>query len=304
MAPKVSVVIPTYNAENQITQTLGSVFNQSFSDFEIIVINDGSTDNTLKALEKFGTKIHVINKKNGGVSSARNTGIKAAKGKYIAFLDSDDFWHPEKLHIQVDVMEQNPDWLLSYTKWFMGSLEQRDNMKFMTSEVGNCSFEEKETKDIFLHPYLGTCSVLILREFCLSIDGYNEQLSTAEDIDLYLRTTVKGKIGFINENLAWVIDIAGSLGSSLTSYRDNLAVIDHFLTINPELVKPLKAINTKVRAKIYHEWGKDLLWQNFPVKALPVLMRAQFYRCTLQNTVLIFKAIIKSILLPFTYKKN
>ena len=304
MSPKVSVIIPAYNAEHQITQSLASVFEQSFKDYEVIVINDGSTDNTLKVLAAFDTKIQIIDKSNGGVSSARNAGIKKAKGKYIAFLDADDFWHPEKLNIQVKIMEKNPDWLLSYTKWHIGSLEQRNNMQFMTSQVGQCDFEEKDTKDIFLHPYLGTCSVLILREFCLSINGYNEQLNTAEDIDLYLRTTVKGKIGFINEHLSWVIDTAGSLGSSLSSYQDNLSVIDHFLKVNPALKTSLASVNKSARAKIYHEWGKDLLWQNYPIKALPVLLKAQWYKCSMKNTVLIVKAMVKSCLLPLNYYKK
>ena len=94
----ISVVIPLYNKENAIVKTLQSVFDQTISDFEVVVVDDGSTDNSLEVVRAIrDARIRVIHKENGGVSSARNVGIKAAKGQYVALLDGDDLWQPNGL---------------------------------------------------------------------------------------------------------------------------------------------------------------------------------------------------------------
>src|SRR3990172_7360951 len=113
--PKVSVIIPTYNREKYIVETLQSVFEQTFTDYEVIVIDDGSTDNTSVVLKPYLDRIVYIRKPNGGQGSARNVGIKKAKGEYIAFLDSDDLWLPEKLEIQVRYLDGHPEAGLVFT---------------------------------------------------------------------------------------------------------------------------------------------------------------------------------------------
>src|SRR4030042_7025637 len=107
--PLVSVIIPTFNREHIIAQSLESVLWQSFSDYEIIVVDDGSTDNTGEFLRKhYGDKIRYIAKsQNGGLSAARNAGIELSRGTYIAILDDDDLWLPDKLGLQVDLLEKN-----------------------------------------------------------------------------------------------------------------------------------------------------------------------------------------------------
>jgi glycosyltransferase involved in cell wall biosynthesis len=110
VAPLVSVVVPTYNARQLLLETLDSVFAQTLTDYEVIVVNDGSTDDTgdrLAPLVSAG-KIRIINQANGGVGSARNRGLSEATGKYVAFLDHDDLWHPEKLERQVEFLESRP----------------------------------------------------------------------------------------------------------------------------------------------------------------------------------------------------
>ena len=95
--PKVTVIIPAYNAEKFIEQTINSVLAQTFQDFEIIVIDDGSKDKTAEIINSYGFLVRCIQTTNGGVSRARNLGINNALGEYIAFLDSDDLWEPTKL---------------------------------------------------------------------------------------------------------------------------------------------------------------------------------------------------------------
>lgn len=112
--PLISVIIPAYNAEKTIVRTLDSVVNQTYKNIEIIIINDGSKDSSEQVISSYckqqkSTNIRLVNKENGGVSSARNRGIDEAKGQFIAFLDSDDLWLPNKIAKQLDVFETNPE---------------------------------------------------------------------------------------------------------------------------------------------------------------------------------------------------
>jgi glycosyltransferase involved in cell wall biosynthesis len=104
--PSVSIVIPTYNRAHCVARAVESILAQTFRDFEVIVVDDGSEDDTAEVLAKFGDRIHLIRQENRGVSGARNAGIRAARGKWVAFLDSDDEWHPTKLERQVESLEK------------------------------------------------------------------------------------------------------------------------------------------------------------------------------------------------------
>lgn len=98
--PLVSIIIPTFNRAQCVRRALDSVFAQTFRDFEVVVVDDGSTDDTVEILKSYGAQIRLLCQPNGGASAARNTGLQAARGKWIAFLDSDDQWRPEKLAVQ------------------------------------------------------------------------------------------------------------------------------------------------------------------------------------------------------------
>ncbi len=107
-SPLISVVIPTYNSPDYLIQTLETVLAQTFTDFEIVIINDGSTDNTAQRLEPYLKRIRLITQSNGGIGAARNRGIDAARGKYVALLDHDDLWTPEKLQLQIAYFQKHP----------------------------------------------------------------------------------------------------------------------------------------------------------------------------------------------------
>ena len=105
--PKVSVIIPAYNASDYIAAAINSVLRQTFKDYEIIVVNDGSTDNTVDVLKPFMSRIRYIYQDNKGEKGAKNTGIKLAEGEYIALLDSDDLWMEDKLERQVPILDES-----------------------------------------------------------------------------------------------------------------------------------------------------------------------------------------------------
>ena len=113
--PKVSVIIPTYNAARWIGETIDSVQSQTYKNYEIIVIDDGSVDSTREVLEKYIKNINYIYQDNKGVSSARNHGIKISAGEYIAFLDNDDIWLPDKLSLQIQVLESQKNIAMIFT---------------------------------------------------------------------------------------------------------------------------------------------------------------------------------------------
>ena len=107
MTPLVSIILPTFNRSHIIDRAITSVFGQTYTNYELIVIDDGSTDDTQALIMGHGDKIHYIKQDNHGVSAARNAGIRVAKGDYIAFIDSDDAWHSEKLEAQISFFNEN-----------------------------------------------------------------------------------------------------------------------------------------------------------------------------------------------------
>jgi glycosyltransferase involved in cell wall biosynthesis len=121
-SPLISVVMPVFNTEKYVAQAITSVLNQTYRPIEIICINDGSTDATKRVLESFGDSIiFVDSKENGGIGMARNKGIHMVKGEYLAFMDADDIWKPEKLALQINQLYKNPrlDMVFTYSQFFL-----------------------------------------------------------------------------------------------------------------------------------------------------------------------------------------
>lgn len=199
--PRVSVVIPTYNRAEQTTRALESVWNQSFSDYEVVVVDDGSTDNTADVLEQFEPRIRLIRQPNGGVSKARNRGISAASGEFIAFLDSDDEWLPDKLRQQVEFLEAHR------SIGFVACLNTYDTEHGFT--YGN-SFSRggmpnvvTQFLEFLLAPFPRNMSrYLMRREAVVKCGGFDESIRGAEDWELCLKLLQHGySFDFLNEAL-------------------------------------------------------------------------------------------------------
>lgn len=199
----VSVIIPTYNRKDIVLDAIQSVVRQTIKDFEIIVVDDGSTDGTVEYLQSLHLPINLISKENGGVSSARNLGIKNARGKYIAFLDSDDLWLPEKLEQQIAYLESHPDIFLVYTDEYIEvNGDVLPNTRFERSGV------KDDEKDNFLlpgfvqHTPIHTSAVMIKKSVLDEVGYFNETLKIHEDTELWNRMSKKSRFGFINTPLA------------------------------------------------------------------------------------------------------
>ena len=193
---KVSVVVPTYNRAYRLEETLRSVVNQTYQDFELIVVDDGSTDDTSKVMQSFPGAQYIFMEENSGVSSARNKGLAHAKGRYICFLDSDDLWDEKKLQVQVQWMEENPDCQVCYTDevWIRGGVR-----------VNPMNKHRKYSGDIFRY-CLPLCIVspssAMLRGVIFDdIGNFDESLPVCEDYDLWLRIAMKYTFHFIEKPL-------------------------------------------------------------------------------------------------------
>lgn len=183
--PRVSVVIPTYNRGRFIKNAIMSVLAQTYKDYEIIVVDDGSTDDTWKIVKKFGDKVRYIYQKNRGPSAARNTGIKHANGKYIAFLDSDDRFLPKKLEKQMNFIKKNPNCRYLYT-WYYNVNSKGKRTKLRKSMV----FKKREYLQyaLYIRKFMIRTSTLLVEKKVFEKTGlFNEKYWFSQDWDMWLR---------------------------------------------------------------------------------------------------------------------
>ncbi len=197
---KISVVIPTYNYADFITEAIESVLAQTFPIFEIIVVDDGSSDNTEEVIKQFGDKVRYIKQTNSGVCAARNNGVKNAGGDFIAFLDADDAWLPEKIERQIAKFDEDDQ---------VGLVHCR--MREFDSETGetvrlHLEGEEGWVADellLFEKPVVIGCggSIVVSRQAFETVGGFDTNLKVGEDWDFCYRVARKFKVGFIREIL-------------------------------------------------------------------------------------------------------
>ena len=197
----ISVVIPLYNKEQSISQTLDSVIRQTYSDFEIVVVDDGSTDGSADVVNGFDDKrIRLISKKNGGVSSARNKGILSAKGDYIAFLDGDDIWDETYLETLHNLIEKYPDAAL----YGIGYGRIKDGIKIVNPS-GLSEQYMGIIQDVWNHyPGIWTgSSSSSSRAKLMEVGLFDERITYGEDIDMWWRLLLSGYGVVDNKPLAW-----------------------------------------------------------------------------------------------------
>jgi glycosyltransferase involved in cell wall biosynthesis len=193
--PRVTVVIPTHNRRDLVREAVGTVLAQTFCDFELIVVDDGSTDGTAEALGGLGG-LRCLRQDHRGVSAARNRGVREGRGELVAFLDSDDLWHPRKLEIQTAFMDGRPDAKVCQTEeiWVRGG-----------KRVNPCAKHRKPSGDIFA-PSLDLClvspsAVMMRRGLFERLGGFDESLPACEDYDLWLRVAAEEEVFLISRPL-------------------------------------------------------------------------------------------------------
>ncbi len=212
MSPHVSVIIPTFNRAHMLERAIQSVLDQTYKDIEVIVVDDGSTDWTHELLEsQRGEIVALFHEKNRGPAAARNTGIAASKAPLIAFLDSDDYWLPRKLEVQVRFFTEHPEAVACQTEEIWVRRGKRVNPR---------KIHKKPSGHMFV-PSLRLClispsAVMIKKEILDQIGWFDETLPACEDYDLWLRLTSKWPVYLIPEHL--VVKYGGHLDQLSTRF--------------------------------------------------------------------------------------
>lgn len=216
-APTVSVVISAYNAAWCVGRAVGSVQAQTFRDFELIVVDDGSTDDTATILAAYGDSLRVVTKRNNGLSSARNAGIAAARGVYVAFLDADDWWLPLKLERQVALMRSRPDLIFCSTAAQAVAPNGEKLGEWRCGSVAGSALESIFAANAFV---AGSGSaVLARRDAFARTGGFDETLRSLEDIDMWIRLSTLGDYACVDELLVGILKRPGSMSGNLDVMR-------------------------------------------------------------------------------------
>jgi glycosyltransferase involved in cell wall biosynthesis len=285
----VSVVVPTFNRAYCLRQAVDSALRQSHSELEVLVVDDGSTDDTRDLLAScYGDepRVRYLYQENRGVSAARNRGIRAAKGEFLAFLDSDDVWKPWKLELQVaclrflpsagmvwtDMEAVGPDGLISDAKflrsmysayqWFRNEdlFSQSYRLSDLSPRMGDIVEEGMFYEgDIFSPMIMGnlvhTSTVLIRRERFEKVDGFNEAWISGEDYDYHLRTCREGPVAFID-----LASIQYRRGAPDRLSRHRYLVADHFLQTIRTMIRQERRRITLPRKMLHHVLAEAHAW--------------------------------------------
>lgn len=295
----VSVIIPAYNSGKTILRALHSVFNQSLIPIEVIVVDDGSSDNTAALVRENYPDAKLILQKNAGAAAARNAGAKASSGEFIAFLDSDDFWHKQKLEFQSSIFKDHTDiGMCSTTCMFFTEQSLLDNRSNLDQPITEILYDRIPFSQVFRYPYLGTPSVMLRKTMFEQIGGFNENLETAEDVDLWIRSAYQSGYILIRNALTYVVEQSLSLSSRATKspYESHLKVIDHFIAQNsPGLWFRLTVVR-KTKAAIYCKWGSSALVNGNATLAIKKCFKSLQLFPNTRATYLLLKAIVKALL--------
>ena len=261
-SPKVSVIIPAYNASKFIREAINSVLNQTYKDYEIIVVDgrDGSTDNTREIVAEYGDAVRYFRQENRDLSDARNKGILNSRGKYIAFLDSDDLWFENKLALQVEFLDSHRDVGLVFSdSWFKfygdvaGKEQHLVGRRFF--QIAK-PYRGEVLSQLFVVNFIPVLTVLVRKECLLKVGLFKKEYDSAEDYDLWLRVSRVFKVDYIDEPLAIYRLREDSLVLKIDRLLSNIILIKkNALKREPQL---LKRFNRNEMDKIFYSFYSRL----------------------------------------------
>lgn len=259
-SPRVSVIIPTYNRSQALRATVESVLAQTFADWELIIVDDGSTDDTLEVARSFtDQRVTVCTQANARHSAARNNGLGRARGELVAFLDHDDRWVPHKLERQVDYLDAHPDCVLVYGRW-----EGIDEEGRPQGPGKDFSFAGNVTRELLtVHNFVHSMSMPLMRTAQVrQVGGFRAEMDICDDLDLFLRLSRLGPFGFIPEVLLqYNVGIPGQQSRDMSRGCMSLyRCITRGLAEEPSLTPSERAsIRRDLAATVSHEL-RSLAW--------------------------------------------
>ena len=301
-----SIVIPLYNKESQIGYSIRSILSQTFQDFEIIVVNDGSTDNSVSVAESvMDSRIRIINQINAGVSAARNRGIKEARYDLIAFLDADDKWKPDYLDTQYRLTQQYPECSVFACNYEFQNSKGKVTPTIIrklpfTTETGMLTnyFEVASMS----HPPLCTSAVAVRKQAVEAVGGFPIGIKSGEDLLTWARLAVKFKIAyctipkaiFVNDQSLFnqdqknrIPEMTDFIGEDLDKiYKENMTITG---------LKQYNALWHKMRARIFIDKG-------YRVKALNECFKSLKYHFTYKVCIFICMIFLPTHLVHYFFK--
>lgn len=285
----ISVIVPTYNSAVWIKETLDSILAQTYPIFEILVVDDGSTDHVDKLLQSYSQPVRYIRQEHSGVSAARNNGIRLSGGDLIAFIDADDCWHPRKIEAQIQLInERRCMWVTCETQPFDTLTGQVVNGMTVPLHEGDVLIP------LFLQNFIGSATPLIHRSVFEDIGYFNEayEARIGEDWDLWLRIASHYFLGVVYEKLAFQRIHSKSTMSS-TSMAEKVAalegVIQRATALDPKRLKPLEAV---ALTNVYHAAGVQLFRKGeYRDARIYFLRELKCFRPKLETVVYIFVSL-------------
>lgn len=274
--PRISVIIPVYNGEKTIRETVETVFKQTFSDFELIVIDDGSQDATLEIISKFrDTRLKVLSGSNMGVSEARNRGIAQASGDFIAFLDADDLWTPNKLEAQFNALQTNPQAAVAYS--WTDYIDESGQFLYPGLHI---TLNGNVYSQLLVKNFLENGSNPLIRTHILKkVGGFDKSLSPSEDWDMWLRLAANYDFVAVPSPQILYRVSSNSASSNISKQAiQGLKVIDKYFYQAPQSLKDLKKLSL---ANFYQYLIFKALDE--PITRQRSLLAARFFTHTIIN---------------------
>jgi glycosyltransferase involved in cell wall biosynthesis len=245
--PIISVIIPAYNAERTIKETIQSVLNQSFQDLELLIINDGSQDSTLDVVESIqDPRIRVFCYPNAGSSASRNRGIALAKGEYVSFIDADDLWTADKLEAQYKALQENPQAAVAYS-W----TDHIDESGQFLRSGPQQSFNGDVYARLLLEDFIGNGSNPLIRAQAFAeVGNFDESLAHSEDWDLWLRLASRYHfVAVSSPQILYRMRVSSKSFNIKEMEESSLQVIERAVTATPETIGHLKQASLGNRYK-------------------------------------------------------
>lgn len=278
---KVSVIMPVYNRERFIATAIESVLSQTYDNFELIIVDDGSSDNSVSIAQRYRTlypkKIQIIEQINQGPSIARNNAVKIATGSLLAFIDSDDFWARDKLELQTHIFKSHCNSIFTYTGYYIVN-EDGDIIKEILPNIRLQGFIYDQLWKVENQISGGT--ILVHKNIFQSIGGFDENLRGAENLDLRIRLSRLGKVYFVNKCLYYYRRHNFNLTTETTAMNDAwLMLINKHFNRDSEYDKHLYR---HVISKYYHDIGVNNFSKMRLYDAIPY-----FFRAIIKNPIMV-----------------
>jgi glycosyltransferase involved in cell wall biosynthesis len=310
--PTVSVVIPAYKVADYIAETLDSVFAQTFTDFEVMVVNDGSpdTDDFERALEPYLGRIRYIKQENLGASVARNAGLQAARGEFIAFLDADDLWLPNYLDDQMRfVREHGCDLVCADAEFFGDTESEASTYMTLLMDSAPASGDVTFLELVVSERSLITSGVVARREPIMEVGLFDEALRNAQDFDLWLRLARHGaRLSYQRKVLLrYRCRADGLTGDAVNCHTRELRILDKVeqsYDLAPEERAKVSAVIRNRRASLEFELGKAYLSKGEYANALECFRKANRLRKTWKTEIAFWIARLSPQLMRAIFERR